>query len=121
MDLIQHSEDIEILDMIKKNDSKGWEALYDKYSNSVFGIICQITRDKKLAEEIIINYFSEIPKNPGPLLAGQNLHISIILQTFIFTITELKMKNIKIVPANISSLPGALKILLKENRAEVAA
>ena len=46
-----------ILNLIRENNLKGWELLYDKYAPVMYGVICTYTTDKVLAEEILIGLF----------------------------------------------------------------
>lgn len=51
-----------IYGMLRKNDPFVWEILYDKYSSPIYGLICNLTDDKKTAEAIFTDLFRGLPK-----------------------------------------------------------
>ena len=52
--------DQNILSMIAENNLKGWENLYDKYAPSMYGIICNLTSDRVIAEIILKETFLQL-------------------------------------------------------------
>jgi|GEM_PF-3040018 len=49
-----------IIAMLQANNPLPWVNLYDKYASAMFGLICNLTEDKLLAEEIFVNAFREL-------------------------------------------------------------
>ena len=52
--------DQNILSMIAENNLEGWENLYDKYAPSMYGIICNLTSDRVLAEIVLKETFLQL-------------------------------------------------------------
>ena len=49
--------DQKILSMLAENDLKAWEYLYDKYAPAMYGIVCSLTDDLMVAQEIFKDAF----------------------------------------------------------------
>jgi hypothetical protein len=47
----------EIILMLQKKNPLVWGNLYDKYAAAMFGLICNLTEDKLIAEDIFIKTF----------------------------------------------------------------
>jgi len=50
----------QIVVVLQENNPLAWEHLYDKYALAMYGLICNLTEDKLLAEEIFMNAFLEL-------------------------------------------------------------
>ncbi len=50
----------QIIKLLQKNGSSVWGILYDRYSASMYGIICSLTDDIKIAEQILIEVFKQL-------------------------------------------------------------
>lgn len=46
--------------MVAENNLEAWEHLYDKYAPAMFGIICNLVEDRKIAEEIFKETFLQL-------------------------------------------------------------
>lgn len=49
-----------IIMMLKANNKKSWEVIYDKYSAVVYGMVCRLVPDKTVAEKIFIDVFADM-------------------------------------------------------------
>ncbi len=54
--------DLEVFRKVLKNDSKAFEALYDRYSELLYTLIKKIVIKEKIAEEILVDVFEIIWK-----------------------------------------------------------
>jgi len=54
--------DVELLDKIKKFDSRALEELYERYGQLLFSIIFKILKDKEKASEMVVEVFAIIWK-----------------------------------------------------------
>ncbi len=54
--------DQKILSMLSENDLKAWEYLYDKYAPAMYGIVCSLTDDLTVAQEIFKDAFIQLRK-----------------------------------------------------------
>ncbi len=83
-----------ILSMIIGNNLEAWALLYDKYAPAMFGIICNLTNNRTLAEEIFKEAFLQLKekqifsKNTYPLCPYLLKH------TYTFTRQKLKERGI---------------------------
>ena len=55
---LHQEEDEQLAVLIKQADRQSMEILYDKYAPALFGIICRITNNEKLAAEILKKSFA---------------------------------------------------------------
>ena len=53
----------ELLLLIANKDEKAFSQIYDKYSKSVFSVICNLVRDREQAEELLQEVFVKVWKN----------------------------------------------------------
>lgn len=80
--------------MIDTTDLNNWEKLYDKYSPVLFAVIMRHTDNKIDAENILIEVFTQLNKNPGLFLqTSPVLMVSLIRFTQMQTINYLKKAN----------------------------
>lgn len=86
--------DSTILTLIRENNLKGWEQLYDKYGPVMYGIICAHTSDKGLAEEIFIKLFISLKQEEIPLKFNLALRICLLRYTHLNTTQGLKIRGI---------------------------
>lgn len=63
--------DQNILSLIAENKMEAWKHLYDKYSAAMFGIIYNLTSDRKLAEEIFKETFIQLKERK---ILSKNTH-----------------------------------------------
>ncbi len=57
---INHISDEQMLTMIRSNNVKAWEHLYDKYAAAMYSIVWQFTDSKELANEIFTDAFLQL-------------------------------------------------------------
>ncbi len=86
--------DLNILSLVRENDLKGWEQLYDKYAPAMYGIICTYTTDMSLADQILINLFLRLKDEGGLLKMNFTLCVFILRYTYTNTRIELKKRGI---------------------------
>ncbi len=53
----------ELITLLKQQDRKGFEYLYDHYSTALYGVVARIVRSEELAEDVIQEAFVKIWKN----------------------------------------------------------
>lgn len=53
----------ELLPLIYKKDDRAFTLLYDMYSKSLFGVICNLVKDREEAEDVLQDVFVKIWKN----------------------------------------------------------
>ena len=83
-----------IRQIIKENNFSAWAALYKKYSAAMYGLICNLTDNKEIANEILIGAFIELKtKN---ILAGVKNSLCLVLLKFTnaFAVSELQKRGI---------------------------
>lgn len=83
----------EILSMIESNNSLGWEYLYDKYSPMMYGAILRLTSNKKLADKILIESFTQLRENLFLLKSSGPFYLQLLHHTFITTKNILKNES----------------------------
>lgn len=86
--------DSRILILIKENNLKGWEILYDKFAPVMYGVICTHTADKSLAEEILISLFIRLKYEQILLKENIALCASLLRYTYSNARMELKKRGI---------------------------
>ncbi|MEO8116683.1 MAG: hypothetical protein ABI653_03485 [Bacteroidota bacterium] len=85
----------QIIDMLQENNPLSWSHLYDKYAPVMYGLICNLTEDKLLAEEILKKTFIEL-KQKQVLSKIKYALLPIILRyTHSYTIEYLKNISIR--------------------------
>lgn len=106
-----------IINKIRKNNSKGWEDLYDNHANSMLTIVCQLTGDRERGEEILIDIFT-CPRFRNYVLSVTS-RLRFHLCTFVFNYTLKQMQEEGEEPDEemISRLPKVLQFLYKKNKA----
>lgn len=80
----------QIIPLLQKNNPLVWEGLYDKYAPAMFGLICNLTDDKKLAEEIFTNAFLQLKQRQILLKIKYALYPALLRYTYSFTTNHLK-------------------------------
>ena len=86
--------DSTILNLIRENNFKGWNLLYDKYASIIYGIIYTHTDDKGLADEILISLFIRLKEEQMLLKINFVLCVCILSHTYNNTVQELKRRGI---------------------------
>lgn len=59
----KHRDESAFVALLKSKKKEGMEQLYDRYSESLFGIIYSVVRDLKIAEDILQDTFVKIWQN----------------------------------------------------------
>ena len=90
----QNISDTEILALIAENDIEGWQLLYDKYAPIIYGIICSITDNKTIAEEIFVQAFLKIKRNNIVLNTDVSICICLVQYTYTFAKEKLQQKGL---------------------------
>ncbi|WP_161499165.1 RNA polymerase sigma factor [Flavipsychrobacter stenotrophus] len=63
--LITDTANFDLLELIRQRSAKGFEILYDKYSDALFSIITRIVANTATAEDLLQDTFVKIWKNIG--------------------------------------------------------
>ena len=96
-----------ILNLIRENNLKGWELLYDKYAPIMYGVICTYTTDKVLAEEILIGLFIRLKDEQRLIKIDVALCACLLRYTYTNTREHLKKRGI-----NYTEIPNMMSTLL---------
>ncbi|MEO5570655.1 MAG: hypothetical protein ABIT08_15570 [Bacteroidia bacterium] len=83
-----------ILSMIAENNLEAWGHLYDKYAPAMFGIICTLTDDRTLAEEIFKETFLQLKEKQILSKVTYALCPCLLRHTHIFARQQLKARGI---------------------------
>jgi RNA polymerase sigma-70 factor (ECF subfamily) len=83
-----------ILSMISENNLDAWVFLYDKYAAAMFGTICKITEDKKIAEEIFKEAFLQLKEKQILSKLKYSLYPWLLMYTLIFAQKHLRDRGI---------------------------
>lgn len=86
----QIKSDQVILSMISENSLDAWIFLYDKYAAAMFGTICKITEDKKIAEEIFKEAFIQLKEKQILSKLKYSLYPWLLKYTLIFAQKHLR-------------------------------
>ena len=83
--------------VIKKNqlDMREWEKIYDKYSIPLFTLICNLTDDRIIAEEIFTETFVRLKDRLQLSEANYSLCAQLMRHTYITAMHQLKRNGIK--------------------------
>ncbi|MEO5945327.1 MAG: hypothetical protein ABIP79_00810 [Chitinophagaceae bacterium] len=84
----------QIIKMFQENDPLAWESLYEKYAPAMYGLICNLTDDKSLAEQIFINAFIQAKKKETLSKVKNALYAILLRHTYFYAITYLKQVGI---------------------------
>ncbi len=85
--------DQNILSLIAENNLEAWEHLYDKYAPAMYGIICNLTDDKPLAEVIFKEAFLQIKEKQILSKATYSLCPCLLRHTHTFARQQLKERG----------------------------
>ncbi len=83
--------DAQIISMLNHNDMAAWDLLYKKYASSTYGLICKLTPEKNLCDEILCDIYITLFKNNFLKNVSGNLCTSLLKFTYNHTIRFLKM------------------------------
>lgn len=94
--MLEHEKisDQQIIILLEENNLLAWEKLYDKYAAAMFGLICNLTNDKTLAEEIFITAFLQLKENQILSKVKFSLYPTLLRHTFSYTTKRLKALGI---------------------------
>lgn len=96
--IMQHQanniSDQNILSMIAENNLEAWEYLYDKYAPAMFGIICNLTMDRKIAEDVFKETFLQLKEKQILSKVTYALCPYLLRHTNTFAKQQLKERNI---------------------------
>ena len=88
--------DKNILLMISENKLEAWRHLYDKYASLMFGVICNLTDDRALAEDIFKETFLQLKEKNILSRVTYSLCSVLLRHTHITARQQLKEKGISI-------------------------
>lgn len=91
--------EIEIISMLQENNPLVWSYMYDKYSSAMYRLINNLTEDKVIAEEILINAFLDLRKNQT--LANVQYALLPIILRHIHFYTTIYLEKISITPITL--------------------
>ncbi len=80
--------------MIAENNLEAWGQLYDKYAPAMYGIICNLTDDRTLAEEIFKETFLQLKEKQILSKVTYALFPCLLRHTNIFARQQLKERGI---------------------------
>lgn len=80
--------------MIAENNLEAWEYLYDKYAAAMYGIICKLTDDRTLSEEIFIGAFLQLKEKQILSKTTHPICVCLLRHTHIFAKQELTNRGI---------------------------
>ncbi|RYY68492.1 MAG: hypothetical protein EOO13_12185, partial [Chitinophagaceae bacterium] len=103
--------DMAILDKIRSNDLSGWEELYDKYACQMLTIICKLSIEKKLGEEILIKIFTEKKFEDFLSQIRSGLTVELCNYAFRFAASHLHKEGLSPDAATIADLPKLLQLI----------
>jgi len=107
--------DEQIIKMIKDNNFFAWECLYEKYSASIYGLICKLSNNKKIAEEIFTDVFLQLKtKNIIPQVKHA-LCPTLLRFTYSFILKELKQRGVNSISYNPSHEINLIHLFYAEN------
>ena len=83
-----------LLSVIPPKKELACEMLYNKHRPVIFGTICTMVEDKRIAEEIFIDVFLKLIDKTISIKMGTGLLPYILKFTYSYTIEELKVDKI---------------------------
>ena len=86
--------DKKIITMLQENNPLAWESLYEKYAPAMYGLICNLTDDKLLAEQIFINAFIQLKDKETFSKIKYTLCAILLRHTYSYATTHLKQVGI---------------------------
>lgn len=67
----QNRSEAELMTLIAQGDEQAFEDLYDRYKDIIFGLALHIVDDHTVAEDVLIDVFSQIWRHAGAFDAGR--------------------------------------------------
>ena len=93
--------DQDIFAMIAENNQEGWGRLYDKYAPAMYGIICKLTGNRNLSDEIFEASFLALTKKQNFCADGHSLCVFLLKYTHCFAREQLKERGITAVKIHV--------------------
>ncbi len=81
--------DQQIITLLEENNLLAWKKLYDKYATAMYGLICNLTDDKTLAEEIFVAVFLQLKEKQILSKVKYGLCPTLLRYTFSYTTKQL--------------------------------
>lgn len=103
--LMEKTSDLQIISLLAVNSILAWDQLYDKYAAPMYGLICKLTDDKLLAEEIFTTAFVELKEKK--VLNNVKNKLSIALLSYTFSYTTKHLRGIGITPKSLLQVIGS--------------
>jgi len=104
-----------ILSMIAENNLEAWAHLYDKYAPAMLGIICNLTDERKIAEEIFKEAFLQLKEKQILSKFTYALCPYLLIHTNTFARAQLKERGISYSNNTIDET-SLINILCSQNR-----
>lgn len=114
MQLQTFNTDQDILSLIDENITEAWGHLYDKYASAMFGIICNLTKDRVLAEEIFEDAFLQLKERKIISKNTYALCSCLLRYTHTFTQQQLKVRGLN-KSINFNEKSSLLDIFCSQN------
>jgi hypothetical protein len=106
-----------ILSKIHKNNSRGWEELYDNHASPMLTIIYQLTRNREKGEEILIDIFTSSRFRSYVLSVTSRLRFHLCTFVFNYTLKQMQEEGAEPDEEMIARLPKVLQFLYNKNKA----
>ncbi len=87
--------DTDIIFLIQKNDSLGWEYLHDKFALTMYIAILWVISDERRAHEILNMIFSQFKTNIHLLETQRSLSESLLYHTCITSLKVLRINELE--------------------------
>ncbi len=96
--------DLQIISMLMVDHLLAWEQLYDQYAAPMYGLICALTDDKILAEEIFMDAFVQLKERK--VLENTKTGLAPVLLGYTFSHATKHLKEIGIIPKSLLQVIG---------------
>ncbi len=80
--------------MIAENNLEAWRHIYDKYAPAMYGVICGLTDDRTLTEEIFTEAFLQLKEKQILSKVSYSLCLCLLRHTHVFARQQLKERGI---------------------------
>jgi DNA-directed RNA polymerase specialized sigma24 family protein len=87
-----------LINMVQVNNPVEWRKLYDKYASAMYRLIYNLTKDKSLAEEILMDAFLDLKQKK--ILSKPKCALYPIIMRHTYSFTTKHLREISISPEN---------------------
>lgn len=81
--------DQQIIALLEENNLLAWQKIYDKYAAAMYGLICNLTDNETVAEEIFVAVFIQLKEKEILSKIKYALCATLLRYTFSYTIKQL--------------------------------